>query len=413
MSKRVFWRKGMRLTDEILTLADSCTSQLVGNAMALGAVGRYGLFPNVRPFSLSADINKNIIDIVSLNCLAVTRDGSLIDIIYDTNYTSSFDTRAIIPAEDEDKTYILCVSATDEWKDTADGMCQSVYSFSVQDSNTPVAPNAMPIARIVFEEFAWRVDDINFVPPCLYVNSHPWFLNAADKFRQSLRQLNMLARKNLHTTTNDAFKIFWPAVRNLYIEMDKETELMTPMMLMSSIQKCVNSFLCACTIDEEIEEISDQDKFEAYVMSPYNYQDAYQKVMEGLNLCYAICRKVEAFQASEPVVPKPVVTPKVKLPAPALTDKQLKQHTSKNMVKITVDNVVDGATLYYSTDGSDPSNEANGKDMILRTHFNNKRVAQPDETINLAMKMGINNSFGPVAKYTITVTKDWKYIIEV
>ena len=77
-------------------MSDNCTSELIGKALVLSAGGNFGLFPNYRPFSLSLDINKNIIDVVSLNCLGITRDGTLIDVNYDTKYTNSFDTRTTI-----------------------------------------------------------------------------------------------------------------------------------------------------------------------------------------------------------------------------------------------------------------------------------------------------------------------------
>ena len=136
MSKRISWKKGMRLTDEILSMSDNCTSELIGKALVLSAGGNFGLFPNSRPFSLSLDINKNVIDVVSMNCLGITRDGTLIDVNYDTNYTNSFDTRTTIPGSSEDAVYILCISATGEWRDTNDGLCEPSYSFSIIDENT-------------------------------------------------------------------------------------------------------------------------------------------------------------------------------------------------------------------------------------------------------------------------------------
>lgn len=98
--------KGMRLTDEILALSDKCMEELVSNAFALGSCGRMGLMPSSRKFSISLDINNDVIDVVSVDCLGVSRDGSLIDVQYDTNYTNSFDTRVVIPNQDTSKSII-------------------------------------------------------------------------------------------------------------------------------------------------------------------------------------------------------------------------------------------------------------------------------------------------------------------
>ena len=58
MTKRICWKKGMRLTDEILRASDNSTMELVSNALALAAAGRFGLFPSAIPFELSLSINK-------------------------------------------------------------------------------------------------------------------------------------------------------------------------------------------------------------------------------------------------------------------------------------------------------------------------------------------------------------------
>ena len=53
MAKRILWKKGMRLTDEVLTLSDKCTEEMVSNALALGACGRMGLMPSSRKFDVA------------------------------------------------------------------------------------------------------------------------------------------------------------------------------------------------------------------------------------------------------------------------------------------------------------------------------------------------------------------------
>ena len=50
MTKRICWKKGMRLTDEILRASDNSTMELVRNGVALAAAGRFGLCPSVTPY---------------------------------------------------------------------------------------------------------------------------------------------------------------------------------------------------------------------------------------------------------------------------------------------------------------------------------------------------------------------------
>ena len=344
MSKRISWKKGMRLTDEILSMSDNCTSELIGKALVLSAGGNFGLFPNSRPFSLSLDINKNIIDVVSMNCLGITRDGTLIDVNYDTNYTNSFDTRTTIPGSSEDAIYILCISATGEWRDTNDGLCESVYSFSIIDENSSVPANALPIARIVYDEYCWRMDEINFVPPCLFVSSHDKYEEQYLRFKQLLGKLDTILPHKFITEQKDALKIYWPIVQQLAITIDKERDFMTPMMLLGNIQKCVSGFVLACSLDEYI-TLGDPEVFQNYVRTPYNFKNVYQTVKEGLELCASISVKIDGFEVEEPA-------PKQTLSSPTLSSDQLNQSTKTGRIKLTVGNVPDGAELYYSTDGA-------------------------------------------------------------
>lgn len=96
MTKRICWKKGMRLTDEVLKASDDSSAQFVGHALALAAAGRFGLLPSSRPFGISLNITKGFVDVESLDCLAITRGGDLIDIQYDTLYTGAFDSRVQI-----------------------------------------------------------------------------------------------------------------------------------------------------------------------------------------------------------------------------------------------------------------------------------------------------------------------------
>ena len=98
MTKRICWEKGMRLTDEILKSSDKCHLESLNQAFVLASNGRFGLLPSNRAFSISLSVNKNVVDVEALNCLAITRSGKIIDINYDTAFTDYFDTRLTIPS---------------------------------------------------------------------------------------------------------------------------------------------------------------------------------------------------------------------------------------------------------------------------------------------------------------------------
>lgn len=396
----------MRLTDEVLSMSDNCTSELIGKALVLSAGGNFGLFPNSRPFSLSLDINKNVIDVVSMSCLGITRDGTLIDVNYDTNYTNSFDTRTIIPSSNEDGVFILCISSTGEWRDTNDRFCEPAYSFNVIDEHTSVPANSLPIARIVYDEYCWRMDEMDFVPPCLFVSSHDKYEEQYSMFKQLLGKLDTILPHKFITEQKEALRIYWPIVQQLAITIDKEKDFMSPMMLLGNIQKCVSGFVLACSLDDYI-TLGDPEIFQNYVRTPYSYKNLYQKIKEGLELCTSISVKIDGFEAEEPT-PKPGPA----LSAPTLSSDQFNQSTKTGRIKLTVRNVPDGAELYYSVDGSEPSIlSKKGSVITVDPHFKSDKNPEPDKQMTIKLRYEYNGSHSSIGTYQINVHKDYKSYI--
>ena len=303
MTKRIHWKKGMRLTDQIMRASDNSTAELVENALMLASAGRFGLFPSEKPFELSLNVTKGLVDVEALTCLAVTRGGHLIDIHYDTSFTNTFETRVQIPEYRDGESLILAIDAhPEQWGDTNDGYEEPVYSFSLFAASTPVPPNSLPIARIV-NEIGWRQDDIDFVPPCLYVSSHPKYMALHKQFADTLAAIDAKVRPLLRSGGKETFRMFWPTVLQQMIEIDKERDIMTPTALLANVQKCVAAFTCACELDENI-ELAEAESFKNYIYVSYSYKDCYVRIKEGLALCVAITEKIEKI-ASIAVAPPP------------------------------------------------------------------------------------------------------------
>lgn len=399
MPKRVSWKKGMRLTDEILTISDNCTSDIISNVLALCTAGRFGLFPNLRPFRLSVDINKNIIDVVSIDCLGITQDGSLIELQYDTNYTNPFDTRVTIPANSEDKIFLLCIEAGNSWRDSNDGLCEMVYTFSVIEENTKISVKSLPIARIVFDEYCWRMDEINFIPPCLFVSSFSLLEEEYERFQHILSELDKILPKKFITESKDALRVFLPSVQLLRITMDKEHDLMTPMAFLGNIQKCVSSFVCACNLDDYI-NIGEPEAFLNYINSPYNFRNVYKMIKEGLRLCSEIYVKINNFTNVEQM-PK-----SVEIEAPYIEKEQLRQIIKRGSATVKILNRVPGATVYYTTDGSIPSeNSMSGTTVTIESGFTDDWHKEPPRVVTIkaiAIKNGISSK---VESYEVHIKK--------
>ncbi len=315
MPKRISWKKGMRLTDEVLLAADKCTSEYIGQSIALAAGGRFGLFTPARPFEMSLSISKGYVEVESLSCLAVTCAGDLIDANFDTKYANSYDTRVPIPKDDDIRELFLTISANpNDWKDGAEGCLEPDYTFSLIGSKQAISSHTVPIGRLVNDD-GWREDNTNFVPPCLYVTAHQKFVELHNQFISLLRNIDDRTRQQLDTGAYDAISIYWPIVQQIHMIANAEYETMTPQRLLSCVQRVVGAFTCACDMDKVL-SLEDAEVFRNYTRVPFNYRNAYIRIKQGLGMCYAIGEKIEKFsllKKEEPPKPQP---PKVEPPKP-------------------------------------------------------------------------------------------------
>ena len=409
--RRICWKRGMRLTDDIMRHADDCTADTIGKTLLLASSGRFGLIPSAQPFSLTVNVTKELVDVESLTCLVVTKGGDIIDVNYDTRYSNAFDTRAKIPDGIDDKELILTVNiGKGRWTETNDGFEEPLYSFSLITTTTPVPSNAVPIARIV-DEYGWRIDDVDFVPPCLLVTSHYKFEELLQRFADLLATIDTKTQKALGTEGGtSAIGIFWPMVQQLRIATDKERDTMTPMTLLSNVQKCVSAFTCACRLDPAL-QLADEKSFMAYVMAPYNYKDAYPRIKRGLEICYTISEKVEKLAEGTKQEQKPQPQPQqtTALVAPVIRENQLYQDCTTSTIYISVYNPVPAATVFFSTDGNEPSRKlpSSGK-ISLQNSFNKQKKPEPDHKVIIKLKSVLNGVSSSINEYTITLHKNYK-----
>ena len=312
MPKRISWKKGMRLTDEILLAADNCTAEALSQAFMLGCGGRFGLFPSaIRPFEMSLSINNGYVDVETLTCLGVTRGGDVIDVHYDTKYSNDFDTRVRIPDDSEEKEFILTINVQpDSWQDTVEGYQEPHYTFTFVSTKNQVDAHALPIGRIILEE-GWREDNTNFVPPCLYVSSHSKFNELLNQFIGILRTIDDRTRQQIDTKAHAAIAIYWPVVQQVLVTVNTEQELITPEQFQSCVQKVVGAFTTACDLDD-ILDLEDAETFRNYTRVPYIYTIASLRIRQGMGMCYSIVEKIEKFSLlreeppkQEPELPKP------------------------------------------------------------------------------------------------------------
>lgn len=404
MPKRIHWTKGMRLTDEVMKASDQCFIDYVKNAFILTSSGRFGLLPSSTPFNISLDISNEMIDVNSLNCTAVTCGGDLIEAQYGSQYNNSFDTRVQIPADDDVSEYILTINVDrDKWSDKNNGYEEQAYLFKLIPVNSPIGDNSIPIARIVYNAHdGWHIDDKEFVPPCMVVGAHEKFMDLLSSFQDVLFAINQKVLDSLKFSNKNVFMVFWPIIRQLMIDADKEGGFMTPMALLAKVQKCVSAFTCACDLDESI-NIENADNLNQYIVRPFSYKEAYSTIKEGIDICFRIRENIDNLQTA-PVQP----SPSPGLPeAPTIDRAQMIKRCSNKTTKVQIINNTPGATVYYTIDGSEPNESSfKGVNVTLENGFKKARVSEADRVVTIKAKAVLNGISSPTSTFQITMIKD-------
>ena len=401
----------MRLTDDIMRASEEATAARISNALALASTGRFGLLPSHRQFHLSLNLNANFVEVQTLDCLAVTRGGFLIDAQLDTKYTDYLDKRVTIPDEKGISELFLTIGVDPrQWKETIDGYEEPVYTFDLVGVNSPIPDNALPIAHLVYLEQikGWHIDEEEFVPPCLFVSSHWNYVELMNQFIQKLSEVESKVFHLLQSGTHEMFRIFWPVVQQILIDTDKSRDMMTPMTLLGNIQKFVAIFTTACHLDPYL-NLSDADMFRNYALTPYNYMNVYPMIKEGLKHCFLINEKVDKIEAKQPEAPKT----KGKLEAPSIPEDKLFQNCRTSVVNVPVVNNVSKATVYYSTDGSMPSKPVSNGKVRIKNTFKPIKESEPDQEFVIKLKAVLDDAESDISTFTVVLHKDYKVWIQI
>lgn len=322
MPLRVTWKKGMRLSTDVFNALDASNEEYVRLSNLIATGGRAGLIPVNKPFELSVNVSSNVLEVISLSCHGVTKSGKLIDIDFDSNFTNTFDTRIAIPNAENEEAFLLVVRLYDkQWREVNEMYSEEVYTFELIGENSPVDSDSLPIGRLV-NQYGWRLDETDFVPPCLFTSAHVKYSELVNRAKLVLKSISDRCLGANNCVARHLLGVLWPEIVYAYTTIDKAQEQLTPPILLAEIQKVISAFVIGCSIDEYI-ALENTDIFMAYCQLPYDSRNIYSAIQKGLDLCAEIavkmetvCSMTETREQSAPHVRKPKPKPNPK-PEPA------------------------------------------------------------------------------------------------
>ena len=293
MPLKVTWKKGMRLTTDVFNALDFSNEECVRLSNLVATGGRMGLIPVNKPFEISVNVSNNVLEVVSLSCHGVTKSGKIVDIDFDSNYTNTFDTRISIPNANPDEAFLLIVKLHDkQLREVNEIYSEQAYSFVLINENSPMDCDSLPIGCLV-NQYGWRLDETDFVPPCLYTNAHFKFVELVNRALLVLKSISDRCLNANNCVALHLLGTLWSAVVGSLIDIEKSTEQLTPEELFAAIQKVISAFVIGCSIDEYI-SLENADPFMAYHQKPYDGRNIYRDILKGIELCSEIAIKMDA-----------------------------------------------------------------------------------------------------------------------
>jgi hypothetical protein len=327
MPLKVTWKKGMRLSTDVFDALDVLSDENIRLSNIIATGGRFGLIPASRPFELSVNVSNNVLEVVSLSCHGVTKSGKIVDIDFDSNYTNTFDTRVSIPSANSDAAFLLIVKYYDkELREVNEMFSEPKYTFELIGENSPIDNNSLPIGLVV-NQYGWRLDETEFVPPCLYANAHLKYVEQVNRTKLVLKSISDRCLNAHNCVARQLLGSIWSSVADNYISIDKKQESLSPADIFAAIQKVIASFIIGCTTDEYI-TLENAEPFVAYYQKPYDTKTLYRDIQGGLELCAEISIKMDAVCAMTEVREVPV--PPVEMPKPKPQPVPEPKHPGRN-----------------------------------------------------------------------------------
>lgn len=407
--KKISWRRGMRLSDNLFRASDDCILDVIGKVAVMVSAGRFGLLPSDEPFEVSLNFGNGCIDVDTLVCRAISRNGSLIDVGFTTRYDNNFTTRLDIPDLPGVEEFLLVLEVVPgQWKETADCFEEPVYTFSLIGADSAVPDNGVPVARIV-NDYGWRMDQIDFVPPCIVVSAHPKYIELLNRFSDLLSAMDIKSKGAIGSGAHGAVTVFLPIVEQLQIAVDKFRDTISPIELLGRVQQCVSAFTCACELNP-IVAFPEAKMFQSYSRAPYTVKEAYTRINIGLKLCATILEKVSAWAGmSAPQREESHAAPSI-----AAGNTHIVCNTSET--SIPVEYASSSATVYFTTDGTLPTQSSmkalrmrDGYRIKFDNGFRKEKGSEPDKNLNINLIAYDGASRSNVASYTVSLHKDMKF----
>lgn len=302
---RIDWQAGMRLTDETFRSADEFYISCLQPLYSVLVNGDYGFLslPIFRYETTETDLS-----VIDFEANAITYSGKLIQLSFNREERSLFQ-NIHLPNTTEplvlfiDKTSGKTVKVGNNDKDVP--LCDDDYQLLVKiESEHYSNPDAVPFARMIYKH-GWSLDS-SFIAPCVSLRANGTLLRSASNYVVELESLVKALKSAVDTDQYVMIMSLLPLLNRTIVEIQKESDSMTPRHLITLMQEVIRGILCMAELETGV-VVPEQERCMAFVESHYTPYVISEMINEGIDLTRILIDMTKSFGVRETAMPQPEI----------------------------------------------------------------------------------------------------------
>lgn len=302
---RVDWQAGMRLTDEVFRSADEFHLSCLQPLYSVLVNGDYG-FLNLPIFRY--ELTESALSVTELQADAITNSGKLIQLSFTREERLIFQN---IKLPDSTDPFILYIDKSSDkivkinGTNTKVPLCDADYQLLIRaESEHYNNPDAVPLARFIYKH-GWS-QDATFIAPCVALRANGTLLRSASNYAIEVDGLVRTLKEAVDTEQYILVMSVLPSLVRIMIEVQKESDAMTPRHLITLMQEGIHTLLTLSEMEEDV-VIPQRERCVTFVDSHYTPYVIYEMINEGIELTQALTSMVKMFRKREVRIQEPEV----------------------------------------------------------------------------------------------------------
>ena len=202
-----------------------------------------------------------------------------------------------------DKTSDKTVKVTNN--ETHVPLCDADYQILVKlESEHYSNPDAVPFARFTYRH-GWSQDS-SFIAPCLSLRANGGLLRSASNYVVELETVIKALKDAIDTDQYVLIMSALPSLTRIAVEVQKESDKMTPRHLITLMQEGVQILLTLSEMEDGV-IVPERERCVSFVESHYTPYVISEMVNEGIDLTHILVNLTKSFSIREVRIPEPEV----------------------------------------------------------------------------------------------------------